>query len=484
MPILVFGVGLSSSAVAEYQFVPEPWGSPGPSNGQFQMPVGIASDGLGTVYVVDAATSAARVQRFDSDGTFLSAFRGPGNALDAFATAGHVAADASGSVYVTDPDNARVEKFTADGAYLFSWGSQGDGEGLFQRPSGIATDVLGNVWVVDEQTDRVQRFTPEGAPEKSWFGRFVTARDVAVDVFGDVYVLDGGADRVEKFSAEGRPLPGWGSTGSGPGQFIRPSGIATDRSGNVFVADTGNQRVQVFNADGAHITTFGNSGVDPGAFIDPVDVASDITGSVYVVDQGNSRVQKFAEPTPPLPPPELGETANVDRVTGRVLVRLPGESAFASLTDRQHIPLGSVVQARSGRVRLTTARDARGRQQTALFYAGEFVVTQLRTQPAVTQLELTGRAFDGCRLSREARGARRRKRSRRVVRQLWGDGKGEFRTTGHDAAAGVRGTKWLTQDRCDGTLVRVERGKVAVRDFVLRKTFVVEAGHSHLAKRR
>jgi hypothetical protein len=29
----------------------------------------------------------------------------------------------------------------------------------------------------------------------------------------------------------------------------------------------------------------------------------------------------------------------------------------------------------------------------------------------------------------------------------------------------VRGTRWLTEDRCDGTLTRVVRGTVEVEDF-------------------
>jgi len=45
----------------------------------------------------------------------------------------------------------------------------------------------------------------------------------------------------------------------------------------------------------------------------------------------------------------------------------------------------------------------------------------------------------------------------RVVRALWGDGKGQFRTRGQYASATVRGTRWLTADRCDGTFTRVAR---------------------------
>jgi len=71
---------------------------------------------------------------------------------------------------------------------------------------------------------------------------------------------------------------------------------------------------------------------------------------------------------------------------------------------------------------------------------------------------------------------------RKKVRRLWGDGHGRFRTKGRSGAATVRGTKWLTEDRCDGTLVRVARGVVSVRDFVRKKTVTVKKGHQYLAR--
>ena len=46
----------------------------------------------------------------------------------------------------------------------------------------------------------------------------------------------------------------------------------------------------------------------------------------------------------------------------------------------------------------------------------------------------------------------------------------------------MRGTKWLTVDRCDGTLTKVTRGRVAVRDFRRKKTVLVKRGKSYLAK--
>ena len=48
----------------------------------------------------------------------------------------------------------------------------------------------------------------------------------------------------------------------------------------------------------------------------------------------------------------------------------------------------------------------------------------------------------------------------------------------------MRGTKWLVQDSCAGTLTRVVRGSVKVRDNVRHKTVTVAAGKSYLARPR
>ena len=69
-----------------------------------------------------------------------------------------------------------------------------------------------------------------------------------------------------------------------------------------------------------------------------------------------------------------------------------------------------------------------------------------------------------------------------IVRQVWGDGKGQFRTKGRYASATVRGTRWLTADRCDGTFVRVQRGVIAVNDVPNRRQVTLRAGRSYLAR--
>ena len=74
---------------------------------------------------------------------------------------------------------------------------------------------------------------------------------------------------------------------------------------------------------------------------------------------------------------------------------------------------------------------------------------------------------------------------RGVVRRLWAkDNHGHFSTRGQNSVATVRGTRWQTVERCDGTLTVVSQGRVGVRVIGGHRTILVTAGHSYLAKSR
>ena len=186
----------------------------------------------------------------------------------------------------------------------------------------------------------------------------------------------------------------------------------------------------------------------------------------------------IVEPPVPPPAPELGETVVAGVASGTVRVK-DESGTFRALRASQPIPVGSMVDATKGKVQLTSAANAAGATQSALFSQGAFVVTQTRGRKPITQLALTGKLSCPTRKkgSRATASARKKK-----VRRLWGDGKGRFRTRGKHGAATVRGTKWLTEDRCGGTRVRVSRGSVSVRDFVKKRTVVVKKGKSYLAR--
>jgi hypothetical protein len=100
-------------------------------------------------------------------------------------------------------------------------------------------------------------------------------------------------------------------------------------------------------------------------------------------------------------------------------------------------------------------------------------VRQRRRDRFVTEIILRG-AIGSC----PSRASAAAKRGRR----LWGDADGRFRTRGRYSSGAVRGTRWLTVDRCDGTLTVVREGQVAVRDFGLDRTVLVDEGERYLAR--
>jgi len=178
-------------------------------------------------------------------------------------------------------------------------------------------------------------------------------------------------------------------------------------------------------------------------------------------------------PQAELPPPVAGETVNVSRARGVVKIKLPGSNEFFELEDGQQVPVGSTFDTSKGRVNLLAAGS-----QRAWFYRGVFKLGQTKGAKPLSTLTLTGRL--NCGAGKANAAAKKKKKKRR----LWGDGKGKFRTKGEFSSATVRGTRWLVEDRCNGTLTRVTKGRVAVRDFVRKRTVIVRAGKQYLAKRR
>jgi hypothetical protein len=103
----------------------------------------------------------------------------------------------------------------------------------------------------------------------------------------------------------------------------------------------------------------------------------------------------------------------------------------------------------------------------------------------MTQLVLRGGDFSGCRARAAGHDGivAHAAASAKPPRRLWGsDRHGRFQTRGRGSVATVRGTRWITEDRCEGTLTRVTEGAVAVYDLRRHRTQVVTHGHRYLAR--
>jgi WD40 repeat protein len=328
------------------------------------------------------------------------------------------------------------------------------------------------IFVMDPTGANQTRITTQPGPdlEPSWSPdgtrlAFRTGRDGN----SEVYVMNAdGSNPVNLTTnpAEDRS-PAWSPDGS-------RIAFGTNRDGNT--------EVYVMNADGTDPTNLTNNPADDGA-----------------PDWGVDLPPKQLED---LPRPAVAETANVAPEKGVVLIGIPDvegddENAaaaqdtatpvkgftFVPLSEGRQVPVGSILDAGKGTVELQTAANSSGKRQTAALSAGLFQVLQDRGDKGLTEVRLKGSSFDRCKKKKsKGKGASAAKVSPRTIRRLRANAHGRFRTRGKHSAATVRGTKWIMSDRCDGTLTKVKRGRVVVRDFRRKRSIVVRAGHSYLAK--
>jgi hypothetical protein len=181
----------------------------------------------------------------------------------------------------------------------------------------------------------------------------------------------------------------------------------------------------------------------------------------------------------PLPQLELGETVNLAEDKGVVLVRIPDGGGFVPIERVSQVPVGSVIDATEGRIQLSVRNENAGRHTTA-FFGSRFSVDQYR-HTGITAIKLINPPLR-CHRARRV-GPRHR------ARRLFALGK-HTRTSGDNGFGTVGGvrTRWLTQDRCDGTFFKVTKGERAmkgvllVRDFRRHRSIVLHAGEHYLAK--
>jgi hypothetical protein len=150
-----------------------------------------------------------------------------------------------------------------------------------------------------------------------------------------------------------------------------------------------------------------------------------------------------------------------------------------ALSYGSELPLGTEVDALNGSIALTSALPGGG-VQTATFGGGRFVIRQARG--GYVDLFLRGPA---CHPAPKGSGMLASAAASSSGRRLWGRDKGgRYRTHGKNSHATVRGTHWVVMDTCAGTLTRVSRGAVVVRDEVRKKSVLVKAGEHYLARPR
>jgi DNA-binding beta-propeller fold protein YncE len=129
------------------------------TDGEFNYPNTIAFDPTGNAYVTDA--NNGRLVEFSSAGQQLATI-GRGAAPGMLGLPRGVAVDGNGRLYVVDATGQLVHLYNVGNAadwrpvYVDEFGSQGIGDGQFEYPNGITTDSRDRVYVTDRENNRVQ----------------------------------------------------------------------------------------------------------------------------------------------------------------------------------------------------------------------------------------------------------------------------------------------------------------------------------------
>lgn len=266
------------------------------ATGRFQLPLGLALDPAGDLFVADRSSSTLREIGADGAvstvaGQFDSYATADGQGSDArFVWPTGLARNASGAVYVSDAYAQVIRKVSASGFVSTvagdptqpgAYANGGGAAARFNNPQGIALDGSGNLFIADCYNHVIRKMTPggivslfAGIPNQAGFldgalgtGKLSYPTGLAFDASGNLVVADSGNHAIRRIAPDGSIATITGGAGVGNGywgfqngdaltaRFHNPTGVALDAAGNIFVADHDNHAVRKVLPDGSSTTT-------------------------------------------------------------------------------------------------------------------------------------------------------------------------------------------------------------------------------------
>ncbi|KUG09050.1 DUF7619 domain-containing protein [Solirubrum puertoriconensis] len=280
----------------------------------------ITLDPLGNIYLLTLNYSGGVVDKLDPSGRPIRRYTQLGGSISYTSYGGGIAADAAGTMYITDLYGGCIRAVNAQGQPLPPIGTRGTGAGQLSLPQAVAVDQLGYVYATDNGGQRVQRFTPSGQLVREYGARQiyntvpVGTASLSVDQVGNMYVNTSLQSGVQVFNAQTglvRTLP----------QVLKGA-VTVDPAGSRLITQTGdlirfyaNGRHRPLNLISGHIFEDRNGNcvrdadedplagiavvAQPGNYYSLTDQAGQYT---IAVDTGTYYVQQL------LPGPELGRS--------------------------------------------------------------------------------------------------------------------------------------------------------------------------------
>ncbi len=247
------------------------------------------------IYVTDPGNN--RVLIFDSLNFFRYEFSGRGH----FSMPLDLAVDSKGYIYIlaATAKGRELMKFDFDGSYIKTLTSVSpDESGQFDIRS-IAIDDSDRIFAMDEKGcqvvvfdgdgNRVDRFPVFSDMTDKGRGEIVTGETCISG--GRLYIPVSNVGMIYVYDLAGKLVRMIGHKGSNPGEMAFPVSVAVNKTGIVMILDKLRFNVICYTPDGKFLGEFGGKGLSPGWFYHPTLLAAIGTDEVYVGQIFRNRIQ-------------------------------------------------------------------------------------------------------------------------------------------------------------------------------------------------
>jgi uncharacterized protein (TIGR03437 family) len=309
-----------------------------PKQAQLHLPLGLAVDSSGNLYIADSANNVIRQVTggiiYTFAGNHIQGFSAEGGpaVVAALNTPYDITFDKNGNMYIADTGNARIRMVNTSGVIttVVGGGTTYTEGGLatasvLAGPRGVGVDSSGNLYIADADGNRIYKVannvitTFAGSGSNGFAGddsqaskaQINAPTSIALDTSSNVFFADSRNARVRKIASgtistvAGNGVTSYaGDGGSAQNALMSaPAGVASAPGGPIYISDTNNQRVRMISTGGTISTVAGNGtsglGGDGGSATAaqlsyPSGLAVDAAGDVYFSDTANHRVRKLS----------------------------------------------------------------------------------------------------------------------------------------------------------------------------------------------
>jgi sugar lactone lactonase YvrE len=265
------------SSTASAQTQPPVLQSSWPSTG---LPLGLALDNTGRVYMAEEADWGLALRVFDLGGNPLAVFS-TGGGIEGYG----VVLTRDGSVLLADYYGCKVLRFGPDGSLLASWPTGG------LRALFLALDESDNVFVTDDEGGAVRKFSSQGALLAQW-----SSPHPAGIAFrgGYVYVAGMFNGIMSIYTPDGTAVTAF-PTGCSMAEQLQ-----FDALGLLYLTDHAAHQLKCFQTDGTRLWTIGpDLGQSQFTNVDFFSVAIRSDGLILAGDYAGRRVLVFGSPATP-----------------------------------------------------------------------------------------------------------------------------------------------------------------------------------------